>query len=85
MFQDLQQAAARIGPAVASLQRAAERADRLLTDANGVIEPGSPTHRELMAMMREISGAARSMRILTDELDRNPNSLLFGKASSKGR
>lgn len=85
MFQDLQQAAARIGPAIASMRRAADRADRLLTDASGVIEPGSPTHRELMVMMREISGAARSMRVLTDELDRNPNSLLFGKASAKGR
>jgi paraquat-inducible protein B len=70
---------------MASIQRAADRADRLLADANGVIEPGSPTHRDLIAMMREIAGAARSMRNLTDELDRNPNSLLFGKASVKGR
>jgi paraquat-inducible protein B len=85
LFQDLRQAGARVGPLLAGMQRAAERADRLLVDAAGVIEPGSPTHRELMAMMREISGAARSMRILTDELDRNPNSLLFGKASAKGR
>jgi paraquat-inducible protein B len=85
LFQDLQQAATRAGPLLAGMQRAAERADRLLADASGVIEPGSPTHRELMVMMREISGAARSMRILTDELDRNPNSLLFGKASAKGR
>jgi len=85
MFQDLQQAASRVGPVMASMQRAAERADRLLSDANGIIEPGSPTHRDLMAMMREIASAARSMRNLADELDRNPNSLLFGKASAKGR
>jgi paraquat-inducible protein B len=85
LFQDLQKAAARVGPLVAAMQRAAERADRLLADANGVIEPGSQTQRELSTMMREISGAARSMRNLTDELDRNPNSLLFGKTSAKGR
>ncbi|HEX6978077.1 MAG TPA: MlaD family protein [Alphaproteobacteria bacterium] len=85
LFQELQRAATGVGPALASMQRAAERADRLLADAGGVIEPGSPTHRELMAMMREIGGAARSMRGFTDELDRNPNSLLFGKSSPKGR
>lgn len=85
LFQEMQRAATRIGPVLVSMQRAAERADRLLTDAGGIVEPGSQTHRELVGMMREISGAARSMRTLTDELDRNPNSLLFGKTSAKGR
>lgn len=85
LFQELQRAAMRAGPVLVSMQRAAERAGRLLADANGIVEPGSPTHRELTAMMREISAAARSMRNLTDELDRNPNSLLFGKTSAKGR
>jgi paraquat-inducible protein B len=85
MFQELQKAAVRVGPVLASLQRVAERADRLMADAGGVVEPGSPTQRELSAMMREIAAAARSMRVLTDELDRNPNSLLFGRASAKGR
>ena len=84
-FQELQRAATKVGPVLASMQRAAERADRLLADADGIVEPGSPTHRELTAMMREIAAAARSMRTLTDELDRNPNSLLFGRASTKGR
>ena len=84
LIQELQKAAVRIGPAVAGLQRAAERADRLLADANTVIEPGSQTHRELLAVLRDVSAAARSMRTLTDDLDRNPNSLLFGKASARG-
>jgi paraquat-inducible protein B len=84
LIQELQKAAVRIGPAVAGLQRAAERADRLLADANVVIEPGSQTHRELVAVLRDVSAAARSMRTLTDDLDRNPNSLLFGKTSARG-
>jgi paraquat-inducible protein B len=82
---ELQKNATRIGPTLASIQRAADRADRLLADTNTVIEPGSPTHRELIGMMRDISGAARSVRTLTDDLNRDPNSLLFGKASSRGR
>lgn len=83
-LQELQKAAARIGPVLASLQRSAERAGELLTNANGVVEPGSPTHREMIAMLREIAAAARSARVLTDELGRNPNSLLFGKAPAGG-
>lgn len=82
LIQELQKAAVRVGPAIAGLQRAAERADRLLADANVVIEPGSQTHRELLAVLRDVSAAARSMRTLTDDLDRNPNSLLFGKTSA---
>ena len=84
-FAELQRASTKVGPVLASIQRAADRADRLLADTNTIIEPGSPTHRELIGMMRDISGAARSMRTLTDDLNRDPNSLLFGKASSRGR
>lgn len=80
LLQELQKAATRIGPALASLQRSAERADQLMANANGAIEPGSPTQRELSAMLREIAAAARSARVLTDELGRNPNSLLFGRS-----
>jgi paraquat-inducible protein B len=85
LIQELHKAATRLGPALASVQRTAERADHFLETANGVIEPGSVTHREMMAMLKEITAAARSMRTLADELDRNPNSLLFGKASPRGR
>lgn len=80
LLQELQKASTRIGPVLASLQRSAERADQLMSNANGTIEPGSPTQRELSAMLREITAAARSARVLTDELGRNPNSLLFGRS-----
>lgn len=82
---ELQKNATKIGPILASVQRAADRADRLLVDTDALIEPGSATHRELIGMMRDISTAARSMRTLTDDLNRDPNSLLFGKANSRGR
>jgi paraquat-inducible protein B len=85
LLHELQEAGTRVGPLLASMQRAAERADRVLSEASGTIEPGSQTHRELMAMMKEVATAARSMRVLADDLERNPNSLLFGKSSAKGR
>jgi hypothetical protein len=33
--------------------------------------------------LREISGAARALRILADYLERNPSALIFGKTRSE--
>ena len=69
-------------PLIASGQRAAESASRLLNTANGVIEPGSPLYRQLVGALNELANAARSMRVLADDLERNPNAILFGKTSA---
>jgi ABC-type transporter Mla subunit MlaD len=71
-------------PLVANAQRAAENASRLMTTANDAIDPNSPAYRELVATLREFSNSARSIRALTDDLERNPDSILFGKASARG-
>jgi len=71
-------------PLVANAQRAAENASRLMTTANDAIDPNSPAYRELVATLREFSNSARSIRALTDDLERNPYSILFGKASARG-
>jgi paraquat-inducible protein B len=68
-------------PLLTRLQHAAESADSLLVTAQGVIEPGSPAYRELVSTLREFSNTARSVRALADDLERNPDSVLFGKAS----
>jgi paraquat-inducible protein B len=41
----------------------------------------SRDHRvfELKKTLQEVSGAARSLRVLADYLDRHPEALLFGK------
>jgi paraquat-inducible protein B len=72
-------------PAIIGLQRTIANAELLLSNANSAIEPGSPIYRELVIALREISGTARSIRALADELERNPNSVLFGKASARPR
>jgi paraquat-inducible protein B len=33
--------------------------------------------------LQEFSGAARSVRVLTDYLERNPDSVLYGKSGSR--
>jgi paraquat-inducible protein B len=69
-------------PLIASLQRTAESAERLMLTANAVIEPGSPVYRDLVALLREFANTARSVRALADGLERNPDSIVFGKASA---
>lgn len=76
---DARKVLADLRPLIADGQRAAESANRLMTNANGVIEPGSPLNRELVRALSELSNAARSIRVLTDDLARNPNSILVGK------
>lgn len=58
------------------------RIDRVADSANSLIKPGSQTHFELVAMMREITAAARSVRSLANTLERDPESVLFGKTRS---
>ena len=71
-------------PLIVNAQRAAENAARLMSTANEAIDPNSPAYRELVATLREFSNSARSIRALTDDLERNPDSILFGKASARG-
>ena len=60
------------------------QADRTLRTANTIIQPGGPVNFEVVNALRETAAAARSMRDLTDQLQRNPNSLLFGRSGPGG-
>ena len=57
-----------------------EKADRLMqnTDAT-MLGPDAPTQQALREALQEIAGAARSLRVLTDYLERHPDALLKGK------
>lgn len=61
------------------------RTDKLLSTADGVIQPGSPVHFELVNALREVSAAARSLKSLADTLERNPDALLFGRRKPGGQ
>lgn len=52
---------------------------RTMTDARAVLNQNSPTVLELNQAIREITNAARAIRILANTLERNPESLLRGK------
>ncbi|NCC28512.1 MAG: MCE family protein, partial [Gammaproteobacteria bacterium] len=48
-----------------------------------MIEEGSPISVELRRSLNEVSGAARSLRVLTDYLERHPEALLRGKGGGR--
>lgn len=65
--------------AMQAAQKALAQADRTLKAASTVFEPGGSVNYEAVNALRELAAAARSLRDLSDQLQRNPNSLLFGR------
>jgi paraquat-inducible protein B len=66
-------------------QQALVQVDRTLKTANSVIQPGGPVNYELINALRETAAAARSLRDLAEQLQRSPNSLLFGRPAGASR
>lgn len=62
-----------------------ESAQETLKNVNGVTAPNSPVGYELVQTLRELSEAARALRVLADFLERNPNALLFGRNEVKAQ
>ncbi len=58
---------------------ALERMRETLTAAHQLITPNAPVGYELVKTLRELSEAARSLRVLADYLQRHPNAVVFGR------
>lgn len=65
--------------AVADARKALETLQQLLTNANSLIQPGSPLNYELTTALRDLGSAARSISALANTLDRTPNAVIFGR------
>jgi paraquat-inducible protein B len=64
---------------------ALKEAEAAITNLRGISDPDSPTFYELNKSLREVSAAARSLRLLSNYLERNPTALIFGKPESQDR
>jgi paraquat-inducible protein B len=62
---------------------ALQQAQRALAAAEGSLAADSPQQYRVKAALDEISGAARSLRVLVEFLEAHPESLLRGKGSEK--
>jgi len=65
--------------AVAALQETLEQVDRTTASLDRTIAEDSPLRYRIDKALDDFSKAARSVRTLTDELERHPESMLLGK------
>jgi phospholipid/cholesterol/gamma-HCH transport system substrate-binding protein len=54
-----------------------------VANVDGFVDPNSPTAYEVTKALKELSGAARSLRLMADFLERDPRALLFGRPESE--
>jgi paraquat-inducible protein B len=65
---------------------ALKAAEAVMTNVNGIMDQDSPTFYEFRKSMREVSAAARTLRLLSGYIERNPRALIFGKPeNTEGR
>lgn len=64
---------------IAELDATLASAKVTIDNANRLVEPNSVLDQQLYDTLQEVSGAARSVRVLADYLERDPEALLRGK------
>ncbi|HSF56914.1 MAG TPA: MlaD family protein [Candidatus Binatia bacterium] len=71
------------GDALKQTEETMKRAEAAVTNIETLSDLDSPVNYELVKGLRDVSSAARSLRSLTDYLERNPRAPIFGKSDSK--
>jgi paraquat-inducible protein B len=79
LLKNLDKTVTNLDKTVTSARGTLTNADTLLNSANQLIEPNSVLDAELNSMLQEGGGAARSLRVLADYLERHPEALIRGK------
>src|SRR5262245_8460714 len=71
------------GAAIKQSETAIKGAEETMASIRAVVDPDSTTFYEINRTLKEVSTAARSLRLLANYLERNPRALIFGKPPSK--
>jgi paraquat-inducible protein B len=74
-----------IQKAVSSIEKTLEEAQSTLAQAKQTLSEDSTLSYEITETLGELQKGARSIRLLADDLKRNPESLLWGKGKSGGK
>lgn len=73
------EASTHIGPTMTSLQAASTQLERTLSATSGLLGSSATGAGELPRALRDLREASRSVRLLTDYLERHPEALVQGK------
>jgi paraquat-inducible protein B len=83
----LSQAAVRLEALIGSLDQRVgpllRQAQSTLAAADGLVGANAPLRYDLNALLKELTGAARSIRVFADYLERHPDALLRGKVGAQ--
>jgi paraquat-inducible protein B len=66
-----------------ALQATLEQADRALASTNAMIGPDSEVNSELRRALLELSDAARALGLAAEQIQTQPDSLIFGKEGNQ--
>jgi paraquat-inducible protein B len=69
--------------ALQGLARSLERIEEAMREVKQSLDPSAPAPVRLDEMLREVTQAARSVRLLADSIERNPGELLRGRSQAK--
>ena len=75
---DLHQTLTAAHSAIEQIAVTMKEAETTIISVRATVDPNSPTFYELTKSLREVSGAASSIRLLADSLDRNPQAIILG-------
>src|SRR5262249_3486758 len=71
-----------VAPLLDNARAPVVQAEATLKGADGMVGPDSALRYDLATLLQELTRTSRSLRTLSDYLERNPNALLFGKGRS---
>jgi paraquat-inducible protein B len=81
---DFQQSSRAARQTLEQTQATLKQTEAAIANIEGLTDPNSPTFYELTKSLREVSAAARSLRLLTNFVERNPRALIFGRPENEG-
>jgi len=80
---DLHQTLTAAQSAIDQIAATMKEAQTTIVSVRATVDPNSPTIYELTKSLREVSGAASSLRLLADSLDHNPQAVVLGKPETQ--
>ena len=73
----------KVSTAITQAEATLKETQATMANVQDLTDPDSPAFYEITRTLKEVSGAARSLRLLANYVERNPRALVFGKPETK--